>query len=433
MIKKGDKKIITAWSFYDWANSVYPLVITSTIFPIYYESVTTTVSNTGIVNDKVHFLGIDFINTTLYTFSLAFAYLVVAFIAPLLSGVADYSGKKKRFMQFFCYLGAFSCAAMYFFTDLENLWLGILLAVLACIGYSGSIVFYNAYLPEIADTEHHDRVSAKGFAMGYVGSAILLIINLVIVMKPEMFGISSKGNATRISFLTVGAWWILFAQIPFYYLPDNIYGHKPEGNYFFNGYRELKKIWKELKLYPRLAKFLSAFFIYNMGVQTVMLVATLFGSKELKLESSQLIIVILVIQFVAIIGAYLFSFLSGKKGNIFTLKAAVIIWIGVCIAAYFVYTANHFYLLAGIVGLVMGGIQSLSRSTYSKMLPETEDHTIYFSYYDVTEKLCIVCGMGLFGVIEQVSDSMRNPVLALILFFIVGFLLLLRIPKQINS
>ncbi|MBI3502571.1 MAG: MFS transporter [Bacteroidetes bacterium] len=426
MLQKGNKKIITAWSFYDWANSVYPLVITSTIFPIYYLSVTKNENG-----NAVHFIGREYINSTLYDYALAFAYLVIALISPLLSGIADYSGSKKRFMQFFCYLGSLSCAAMYFFTGLENLWIGVLTVILACIGYSGSIVFYNAYLPEIAEPEHHDRVSAKGFAMGYIGSALLLILNLAMVMKPEFFGLENTATATRFSFLTVGAWWILFAQIPFYYLPDNVYGHKPEGHYLFNGYLELKKVWNELKQHKQLAKFLSAFFVYNMGVQTVMLVATLFGSKELKLESSQLIIVILVIQFVAIAGAYLFSFVSGKRGNIFTLKSATIIWIGVCIAAYFTYTANHFYILAGIVGLVMGGIQSLSRSTYSKMLPETEDHATYFSYYDVTEKLCIVCGMGLFGLLEQLSESMRNPILALVLFFVVGFILLLRIPKQI--
>ena len=425
MLQKGNKKIITAWSFYDWANSVYALVITSTIFPIYYESVTKTETS-----DKVHFLGYYFINTTLYTFALAFAYLVVAIIAPLLSGIADYSGNKKRFMQFFCYLGSISCACMYFFTGIETLWIGIATLVFACIGWAGSIVFYNAYLPEIAEPEDHDRVSAKGYAMGYIGSVILMILNLAMVMKPELFGIESTGSATRISFLTVGIWWALFAQITFYYLPNNVYGNKPEGHYLFNGYLELKKVWQELKQHKQLAKFLSAFFVYNMGVQTVMLIATLFGTKELKLESSQLITVILLIQLVAIIGAYLFSFISGKKGNIFTLKASVIIWIGVCIAAYFVYSAANFYILAGIVGLVMGGIQSLSRSTYSKILPETHDHTIYFSYYDVTEKICIVCGMGLFGIIEQASESMRNPILALIVFFIVGFILLLRIPKD---
>jgi UMF1 family MFS transporter len=426
-LKKGNKKIITAWSFYDWANSVYSLVITSTIFPIYYLAVTKTEGS-----NQVHFLGRDYTNTTLYDYALAFAFLVVAIISPLLSGIADYSGNKKRFMQFFCYLGSVSCAAMYFFTGLENLWIGILTAILACIGYSGSIVFYNAFLPEIAEPEDHDKVSAKGFAMGYIGSGILLIVNLAMVMKPELFGIANAGIATRISFLTVGIWWILFAQITFYYLPNNIYGHKPEGRYLFNGYLELRKVWIELKQHRQLAKFLSAFFVYNMGVQTVMLIATLFGSKELKLESSQLIIVVLVIQFVAIAGAYLFSYMSGKRGNLFTLKAAVIIWVGVCVAAYFVYTARDFYIIAAVVGLVMGGIQSLSRSTYSKMLPETEDHASYFSFFDVTEKLCIVCGMALFGLIEQISESMRNPILALILFFVVGFLLLLRIPKAVH-
>ncbi len=427
-LKKGDKKVITAWSFYDWANSAYALVITSTIFPIYYVAVTKTETS-----DKVHFIGREYTNTTLYTFAMAFAYMIVAAIAPLLSGIADYSGNKKRFMQFFCYLGSLSCACMYFFTGLENLWVGILTLIFACIGWSGSIVFYNAYLPEIAEPQDHDRVSAKGFSMGYIGSAILLILNLAMVMKPELFGIENSGQASRISFLTVGIWWALFAQITFYYLPNNVYGHKPRGQYLFNGYLELKKVYFELKQHKQLARFLSAFFVYNMGVQTVMLIATLFGSKELKLESSQLIIVILVIQFVAILGAYLFSYLSGKKGNIFTLKVSVVIWIGICIAAYFVYTATAFYITAAVVGLVMGGIQSISRSTYSKMLPETEDHATYFSYYDVTDKICIVCGMALFGFIEQFSESMRNPILALILFFIVGFVLLLRIPKKTNN
>lgn len=424
MIQKGNRKLINAWAMYDWANSVYPLVITSTIFPIYYVAIIKTGTS-----DKINFLGINFINTTLYTFAMAFAYLLIASIVPLLSGIADYTGRKKGFMQFFCYLGSLACSCMFFFTGPENLWLGISLIILACVGFSGSLVFYNAYLPEIAEPKDQDKVSAKGFAMGYIGSSILLIANLLLVMKPEWFGIVNTGMATRISFLTVGIWWILFAQITFHYLPDNIFGRKAEGRYLFNGYKELKKVWQELKQHIRLAKFLSAFFVYNMGVQTVMLVATLFGSKELHLESSQLIITILLIQFVAIAGSYLFSSLSGKKGNIYTLKVAVIIWVLICITAYFINSALHFYILAASVGLVMGGIQSLSRSTYSKMLPETEDHASYFSFFDVTEKLCIVCGMGVFGLIEQFSETMRKPVIALAIFFLVGFLLLLRIPK----
>ena len=449
-MKKDDPKVVRAWTFYDWANSVYPLVITSTIFPIYYLNVT----KNGTSN-IVEFLGMKFDNSALLTYALSFAYLIIATLSPLLSGVADFSGSKKRFMQFFCTLGSVSCALMFFFTGVDVLWLGILLIILSCIGYAGSIVFYNAYLPEISSEENQDHVSARGFAMGYIGSSILLIMNLVLVMKPEwFFAVDAKmkalmaaspdlksadalelakksfgGIASRIGFLGVGIWWLSFAQITFYRLPNNVFQKKPEGNYLFKGYRELFKVWHELKKTPQLTKYLSAFFIYSMGVQTVMMVATLFGSNTLKLETGQLIITILVIQFVAVAGAYLFSSLSKTLGNIRTLEISVIIWIGVCIGAYFVNTSMHFFILAGVVGLVMGGIQSLSRSTYSKMLPETKDHASFFSFYDVCEKLGIVIGTALFASITQITSDMRNAVVSLVGIFAIGFLLLLRVPK----
>lgn len=452
-MQKNDPKIIRAWAMYDWANSVYPLVITSTIFPIYYAAVTTRNDS-----DIVQFLGMNFKNTALYTYAMAFANLLIAAVAPLLSGIADYSGKKKGFMMFFCYLGALSCSAMALFTGTENLWIGILTIVLACIGYSGSIVFYNAYLPEIATPDMQDRVSAKGYSLGYVGGALLLILNLLLILMPDMFYdvqgriselkllettltdeearkkvlSSLSGTSSRISFFSSGIWWILFAYYSFYYLPKNVFNRKPEGNILSKGYLELIKVWQELKSNPTLKKYLSAFFSYNMGVQTVMLVATLFGSKELNLESSELIMTILIIQFVAIGGAYMFSCLSGKYGNIYILRAATLLWIGICFMAYFVTSAVQFYVLAFFVGLVMGGIQSLSRSTYSKLLPETIDHASYFSFYDICEKLGIVLGMGLFGIIEEVSDSMRNSVIALFLFFLIGFLLLLRINNKLT-
>ena len=433
---KGSKKLIRAWATYDLANSVYNLVITATIFPIYYNAVTTVKDESGVVlSDTVTFFGFTFKNSALYEYVIAFAYLIVAILSPLLSGVADYGGSKKKFMQIFCYLGASACLLMYFF-DKDTVDLGIILAVLACIGYSGSMVFYNAYLPEIAEPEQQDAVSARGFAMGYWGSSILLIFNLLMVQKPEWFGLSSAGQATKIAFLTVGLWWAGFAQIPFYYLPK---GERKEGQRttLVKGYRELAKVWGELKHNVQLKRFLIAFFIYSMGVQTVMLVATLFGSKEIKdaeghgMDTGKLITVILIIQFVAMAGAYLFSFLSKKKGNLFTLKVATLFWVIVCVGTYaLVYTPTHFYLVAVCVGLVMGGIQSLSRSTYSKMLPETKDHTSYFSFYDVCEKMSIVLGMICFALITENSSTMRTPILALIVFFVLGFLLLLRIPKM---
>ncbi len=416
---KGNKKIITAWTFFDWANSAYPLVITSTLFPIFYENLTKDGAE-----DTVFLFGTEFKNTAIYTLALALANLITAIIAPLLSGIADYVGRKKAFLMFFTYVGALSCAALYFFSR-ENIGVGLFMVMLANIGFNGGLVFYNAFLPEIAEVKQQDKVSARGFSMGYVGSAILLILNLVYVMSVDE---SQKLDAIRWSFVSVAVWWIGFAQIPFFFLPNNVYDRKPSGNYLLNGYRELMKVRRELLQDKRLAKFLSAFFVYNMGVQTVMLVATLFGSKVLHMESGQLITTILILQFVAIIGAYCFSFLSERRGNVFTLMAAVAIWVVVCAMAYFVTTPAQFYVVAGLVGFVMGGIQSMSRSTYSKMLPETEDHASFFSFYDVTDKLCTVCGMAIFALIEQFWD-MRSSVLALIVFFIVGFLLLIRLSR----
>lgn len=425
-IIKGNKKIINAWATYDLANSVYNLVITATIFPIYYNIVTSTRDAAGnVVSTDVNFLGVMVKNTALYDWAIAAAYLLVSIIIPILSGIADYGGSKKLFMRVFSMLGAAACSCMYFF-DSSNLFFGLLMAILACIGFAGSLVFYNAYLPEIAAPEEQDRVSAKGFAMGYWGSALLLIACLALIMTRT--DNADKLMMMRYAFLAVGVWWFGFSQISFYYLPDNIYKHQPEGNRFAKGYRELRKVWSELKHNQRLIRFLPAFFIYSMGVQTVMLVANHFGSNEIKMESAELITTILIIQFVAMAGAYLFSFSSRKIGNIQTLRIATLIWALICTGTFFlVYTATHFYVVAAFVGLVMGGIQALSRSTYSKLLPATEDPSSYFSFYDVCEKMSIVFGMAIFGILNQVSDTMRTPIIALVGFFIVGFILLQRV------
>ncbi len=423
MIQKDNKKLINAWALYDWGNSAYNLVITSTIFPIYYSAVTA-----GKQTDKVNFFGFEVVNTSLYAYAVSFSFLLVAILSPFLSGISDYTGSKKGFMMFFTVIGATACSALYFFTG-ANIEYGILIFVLASMGYSASLVFYNAYLPEIASPQKQDKVSAKGFAFGYLGSSILLIFNLMMILNPGWFGIDTEGLPARISFLLVGVWWIGFASITFYYLPKNIFNKKPESKYLLNGYKELRKVWIQIKSESALASFLTSFFFYTMGVQTVMYVAALFGEKELKLESAQLITTILIIQFVGIFGAYLFSFLSRKMGNLKAIMTAIVIWIGICIAAYFVYTANEFYAIAFCVGMVMGGIQALSRSTYSKMLPPTQDHASFFSFFDVSEKIAIVLGTASYGLIEQLTGNMRNSIIMLIVFFIIGLFLLVRTQR----
>jgi len=437
MEQKNDKKIIRSWAFFDWANSAYNLVITSTIFPTYYAVITADKDDNTI--DYVTFLGRKFINSALYNYSLAFAFLVIALLSPVLSSIADSRGNKKVFMQLFTYLGALSCCGLYFF-EMETLQLSIVLFVLAAIGFWGSLVFYNSYLPEIATLDQQDRVSAKGYTYGYIGSIILQLICFVFVFFPHVFGLSGEGQASRLSFLLVGVWWIAFAQIPFKYLPKGVAAQpKVNTNVLTEGFKELNKVWQQVKNMPYLKRFLMAFFFYSMGVQTVMLVATIFGEKILHLPTSKLIATILLLQIVAIPGAMLMSWLSRKHfGNVRVLIGVVLIWVLACIAAYFVYTELQFYFLAATVGLIMGGIQSLSRSTYSKFLPqESPDHTSFFSFYDVTEKVALVIGMFSFGYIEEFTGSMRNSLIVLAAFFVLGLLFLFALkrvePKSVQA
>ncbi len=422
------KRIQGAWAMYDWANSVYSLVITSTIFPVYYNSVTKSLDG----SDLVDFFGWQVVNTVLYSYSISFSFLVIAILSPFLSGIADASGMKLSFMKFFAYLGSLSCVGLFFF-DGDNLEFGILCSVMASIGYAGSIVFYNAYLPEIADEQEYDLLSARGFALGYIGSVILLIFNLLMIQFPESFGVPAGGFAARFSFLITGIWWAGFSQIPFRALPNNPFKKKIESKFLLKGYQEIQKVFYQVRQIPVMKRFLVSFFFYSMGVQTVMYLAASFGDKELGLPGDQLILTVLIIQFVAIGGSYLFAAISRISGNKISLMLLVLIWIGICGAAYFVYSVYEFYALAFVVGMVMGGIQSLSRSTFSKLIPsETTDHASFFSFYDVTEKLAIVFGTFSYGAIEQLTGSMRNSAVSLGVFFVVGlgFLLLVTIPQR---
>lgn len=422
--RKGTRKTIYAWAFYDWANSAYALVISTAIFPIYYESVTNG-------ENTVRFLGADFHNTTLYTYSLSLSFLIIAFLSPILSGIADYMGNKKRFMQFFCYLGSFSVISLYFFTGVETLWIGLLFTILASIGFWGSLVFYNAFLPEVAFPKQQDRVSALGFMLGYFGSVFLLLFNLTMVLNPQWYEITDPTLPSRISFLSVGIWWFIFSQYTFSVLPNNIYkSKKPRKDIFFNGFKALKKVYNELAFYPQLRKFLISFFLYSIGVQTTILLSTVYGKKELGLATSNLIITILLVQIVGIVGAFLFSRISERFGNLLALKLTVVIWMMASFGAFLlekndpnVYT--KFYILGGVLGLVLGAIQSLSRSTYSKLLPEeTQNHATYFSFFDVTEKISIVFGTFIFGLAIALTNSMKISILVLSIFFLSGFLVL---------
>ena len=434
-LPKGSKKLLNAWAFYDWANSVYSLVIASAVFPIFYGALTIIKDENGrVITDKVRFLGFDFNNDTLISLVTGSAFLMVSFLSPLLSGIADYVGNKKVFMKFFCYLGAVSCIGLYFFS-MDYLWFGLLCYFLALIGFWSSLVFYNSYLPDIAYEDQQDRISAKGYSLGYIGSVILLLICLAMIMGSDTFGFESKDTPTRLSFVLTGIWWIAFSQYTYKYLPKGTKEQKVTRDLLFNGFKELKMIWGKLKHNIRLKRYLGAFFVYSMAVQTIMLVATYFGIEELDWgdtdSTTGLIVSILLIQLVAVLGAFLTSRSSAKFGNLQTLMGLNIIWIAICVYAYTITTPNQFYATAAVVGLVMGGIQSLSRSTYSKFIPEGSlDTASYFSFYDVSEKIGIVIGMFSYGYVAQVTGSIRYAVLFFILFFVIGLLLLIRVPRN---
>ena len=433
-LKKGSKKLLNAWAFYDWANSVYSLVIASAVFPIYYQAL---FSSAGI--NSITIFGGEIRSTPLITYTTAAAFVIISLLVPILSGIADFVGNKKVFMKFFCYLGAFSCMGLYFFS-LENILVSLLLYFLALVGFWSSWVFYNSYLPDVAFPEQQDRLSAKGFSLGYIGSVILLLFNLAMIMMPDTFGLGDDGAAKilamKYSFISVGIWWIVFSQYTFYYLPKgNKSNNKISWRILLDGFKELRGVYQSLSENLVLKRYLSAFFVYSIAVQTVMLVAAYFGEQEINWGDDDqktigLISSILIIQLVAIVGAQLTSKASEKYGNVPTLIVINGIWAVICVVAFFITSPFQFYATAGFVGMVMGGIQALSRSTYSKFLPATKDTASYFSFYDVSEKIGIVIGMLIYGIIDQLTGSMRNSILFLVLFFIIGALLLFRIPRN---
>lgn len=473
---KNNPKIMRAWAFYDWANSVYSLVITSTIFPIYYTILTTNFNKKVFVPEANeyqevpvrHMIGIfgdSYEPDAVLSFSYAISFFLVVLLSPFLSSLADSIGNKKSFLQFFCYLGATSCMGLAMFTGMNNIFLGLLFSITASVGFWGSLVFYNSFLPDIATPEKQDALSARGFIFGYVGSVVLLIICLYLIQgiteDPKV-----RNILIRVTFLITGAWWFGFSQYTFKHLPQfgnvkdklpkdlvllnhkNILKNYEEQGGFFEvlkdninfyadvakeSFRELFRVGNRLFTNKNLKFFLFSYFFYSIGMQTIFLMATPFGSTVIFPKNDdkyKLIITILVIQVIAILGAFLFSRLSKKIGNKNVISIAIIIWIGCCLSAFLMKKENpnlqnQFYILAGLIGLVMGGLQSMSRSTYSKLLPEnSQENTTFFSFYDVLEKIAIIFGMLIFSVMIQKFGNMQYAFIFMSVFFGLGLILI---------
>lgn len=422
----NDPKTLTGWALFDWANSAFALVITTAIFPPYFEE---------MVDPEFTVLGVGFTNSSWFAYLITVSYLVIAALSPFLSGIADAGGRRKSFLRAFTVMGGLGCLSLFFFTGMGTMWLGSLGFIVGLIGFAGGLVFYNSFLPVIATEDRYDRLSARGFAMGYIGSVLLLLLNLAMVLKPGWFGMPESGSLpVRMAFVTVGLWWLGFGALSLSRLPDDV--RRPGtglGDMAARGWREFRGVWERMRDYPQAKRFLAAFFSYSAGVQTVIFLASIFAKKELGFETEELILVVLILQIVAIGGAYLAARISEWRGNKVALYFELVIWTLICVLAYFVTGKLQFYLIAGAVGLVMGGIQSLSRSTYAKVIPRrggaedtAADTTSWFSFYDVLEKVAIVLGTFLFGLLDALTGSMRLSVLILSVFFLLGMALLSR-------
>lgn len=427
-----NKKAVFGWTMYDWANSVFALAITTAIFPTYYAQISKSPdvmvrmeNNMSIVS----FLGFEVPSTSLYSYAVSFAYLIIVLLSPILGAIADYSSSKKKFMMAFCFIGSVSCSLMYFF-DSSHYELGVILFILSALGYAGGNIFNDAFLPEVAEPKDYAKISARGFMMGYIGSVIQLIICLVLIMKYQLFGFNDSISATRLSFILVGLWWFSFAQITFFSLKENKSENKTD-NIVSKGFQELYKVLKQLKKAENTKNFLIAFLFYNMGLQTVLLMASLFGTEEIGLKTPQLILTVLIIQIVAIFGSQFFAYSSSRFGYLNTLLAAIFIWILACVMAYFITQASHFYILAMIVGFIMGGTQAISRATYSFYLPETKDNASFFSFYSIMDKVSIILGLFVYGFVNQITQDMRTSILFLISFFVLGIFMIIRMKKKI--
>lgn len=414
-LKLNDKRIIRGWAFFDWANSAFALVISVAIFPAYFIKMTP---------DTIPIFGMNINNSALFSYTISFAYLLIVIALPFLSGLADYSGRRKAFLKTFTWMGSAACMLLFFFTGEQTLWIGLLAFMAAQIGFDGGKVFYNSYLPIISTPDQYDKISAQGFAYGYFGSVLLLLVNLMMIQFPAFFGLPDGDLPARISFVMVGIWWIGFAQIPFKRLPEDRLGSTE--NIFRKGKELIKTSLRVLLPQKQMTRFLAAFFFYSAGVQTILYLAATFAEKELDFATANLIILILILQIVAIGGAYLFAWISKVRDNKTALIIMLIIWMGICVMAYLVKESFHFYLVAILVGLVMGGIQSTSRAAYSKLLEgQKENHlNSFYSFYEVLEKAAIVFGTFSFGLIDQLSGSMRNSILALAVYFLIGLILL---------
>ncbi|GAB3262763.1 MFS transporter [Nocardioides dilutus] len=428
-----------SWYWYDWANSAYVTVVATVLFAPYLTSVAERAA-CGFVTDEdkglkcsehLDVLGISISPGSLVFYVFTIATIVSALVLPIVGAAADRSARKKNIMAGFAWAGSLSAALMFFVAG-ENWQLGVILLFAANICLGSSLVVYDAILCEIAEPDERDRVSSRGWALGYLGGGLLLAVNLAIVTLHDSLGLSTS-MAVRISLLSAAAWWGIFTIIPYRGIRNRQpRGVVPEsGGLVRQSFGQLFTTLRDMRSYPVTLTFLVGYLFYNDGIQTVIVSASVYGEKELGFETSVLIVTILLVQFVAFFGALIFGRLAESRGARTVILGGLGVWMLVVIAGFFLPEKNLglFLALAAAIGLVLGGTQALSRSFFSQLIPHGREAE-YFSLYQAAERGTSWLGTLVFGLVHQVTDSYRPAIFALILFFLVGGILLYKVDPE---
>ena len=411
---------------YDWANSAFATSILAAILPVYFA---TLVPEEGIAV-QWGTLKITTRASALWAYGVSFSFFVTALTAPILGALADFSGTKKKFLFVFTYFGA-TLASLLYFVRSGDYWLCLGLFIAANIGFAGSITFYNAFLPEVATEKKMDWVSGKGYAFGYIGGGLLLAIHMLIINYHECLGIPDRALSIRISLSSVGIWWGLFAIPLFLWVPEIKRPHdqRQKFSYFTYGFIRFFRTLRSFRNYQDLLWFLVAFLIYNDGIQTVIAMAAIFGKTALGLDTGTLIGTLLMTQFVAFPGALMFAKLSQRIQPKGAIIVTLMLWIGIVTYAYFLRSAIEFWILGGVVGLVLGGSQAISRSLYAQLIPRDRPAE-FFGFFSISAKFASIFGPLIFGLITDLSENPRSAIVSLVLFFVVGMVLLSRVNME---
>ncbi|SFJ36743.1 MFS transporter [Thermoflavimicrobium dichotomicum] len=406
-----DKQTIRAWYMYDWANSAFATTIMAAVMPIYFSKV----ASQGLSETTA---------TAFWGYTQSIALVLIVILSPILGAIADKSHSKKTFLRFFTYLGVAASIFMYTIDQGEWIWACILVTI-GTLGFSGANVFYDAFLTDLAPERERDMISSRGYAYGYIGGGLLLTLNLIMILKPEWFYLTST-QATQLSFLSVGIWWFVFS------IPIFRHVHEPEKNdsiqttkplsLAVDAFKSVGKTIRKIHEFPELIKFLIAFWFFNDGINTIIKMATIYGA-EIGIGETHLIAALLITQFVGIPCTLLFGRVANKLGAKMTLMITLGIYLIIVTLGYFMKNQYHFYALASMVAFVQGGSQALSRSIFSRMVPKNHNAE-FFGFFGLSGKFSSIFGPALFGLVAQSFGSSRSGIISLALFFIIGMIIL---------